>query len=227
MATVAEARAPEAMTRNSVVLDDVSWDEYEAQLRIVGDRHVRVNYDAGRMEIMSPLRRHGSGALVLGRMVDILVEELDIPHEAADPVTLKRPDLLKGVEPDKLYHLRENAARVQEPREFDFLIDPPPDLIIEVDVTSSSVPRLPIFAALGIPEVWRVEGDELRFLHLQSDGTYQPRDRSPAFPVLTLAEAARFLEAGQRPGSKTAWMKSFRAFVREVLLPRLDEAGGA
>ena len=100
-------------------------------------------------------------------------------------------------------------------------VDPPPDLVIEVDVTSSSVPRPPIFAALGIPEVWRIDDDEeLQFLHLQPDGTYQSRDHSRAFPALPVAEAARFLEQGQG-ANKTAWISTFRAYVRDVLLPWL------
>jgi len=200
-----------------IVLEDVTWDDYEAQLRIIGDRHIRVNYDSVRMEIMSPLRRHGNGATLLGWMVTELVVELGIQVEGADPVTLKRPDLGKGVEPDRLFHFGDNAAKVQENREFDLTVDPPPDLVIEVDVTASSVPRLPIFAALGIPEVWRIDDDEeLQFLHLQPDGTYQPRDRSRAFPALRVAEAARFLEQGQG-ANKTVWIRTFRAYVRDVL----------
>ena len=217
----------EIMTRHcpspGVVLEDVSWADYEDQLRIIGGRHVRVNYDSGRMEIMSPLRRHGNDATDLGWMVLVLVEELDIPAQAADPVTLRRPDLDKGVEPDRLFHFGLNAVAVQERREFDFTVDPPPDLVIEVDVTASSVPRLPIFAALGIPEIWRVDDDELQFLHLQPDGSYQPRDRSRAFPGLLVAEAARFLEQG-RGANKTAWIRTFRAYVRDVLAPPVGPA---
>lgn len=202
-----------------IVLEDVPWADYEAQLRIIGDRHIRVNYDSGRMEIMSPLRRRGNDAYLLGRMVDALAEELDIPTKAADPVTLKRADLGKGVEPDRLYHFGLNAVAVQERREFDFTVDPPPDLVIEVDITSSSVPRLPIYAALGIPEIWRIDDDELQFLHLQPDGHYQPQDRSRAFPALLVSEAGRFLEQGQA-ANMTAWIRTFRAYVRDVLVPR-------
>ncbi len=209
-----------------VVFEDVSWADYEALLRIIGDRHIRVNYDSGRMELMSPLGRHGNGGYLLGWMVMVLIEEFDIQVEGAHPVTLERHDLLKGVEPDMLFHFDANAAAVQEPREFDLTIDPPPDLVIEVDISSSSVPRLPIFAALGIPEVWRIDdADNLQFLHLQADGTYQAQPNSRAFPSLLVAEAARFLEAGQR-ANKTAWIKTFRAYVRDVLIPQQPDAPG-
>ena len=216
------ATASAARPLPGVVLHDVPWADYEAMLRIVGERHIRVNYDRGRMEIMSPLKWHGNGSYLLGRMVDTLTDELNIPVEHADPVTLRRPDLERGVEPDKLYHFGANAARVRGSREFDLTVDPPPDLVIEVDVTASSVPRLPIFAALRIPEVWRLDGADLLFLHLQPDGTYLPLDRSRAFPDLPLADAARFLEQGQG-SDKTAWIRSFRAYVRDTLMPRADE----
>jgi Uma2 family endonuclease len=214
MATATEGRP----LLSSIVIEDTTWADYESMLKIVGDRPIRINYDRGRMEIMSPLRKHGNGSYLLSRMVDTLTDELDIEVEHADPVTLRRHDLKQGVEPDKLYHFGDNALRVRGHREFDLSIDPPPDLVIEVDVTSSSVPRLPIFAALGILEVWRVDGEDLHFFHLQADGSYQPRDRSRAFPTLKLSDAARFLEDGES-SSKNAWIRQFRTFVREVLLP--------
>jgi Uma2 family endonuclease len=227
MATVT---APTTETRllPSIVIHDLSWDDYEAMLKIVGNRPIRINYDRGSMEIMSPIQHHGSGSYLLGSMVDILIDELDIPYEPVDPVTYRRPDLGKGVEPDKAYHFRENAERVRGRRKLDLTIDPPPDLVIEVDVTASSIPRLPIFAALGIPEVWRLEGEDLLFLQLQLDGTYQTRDHSLAFPTFPLADAARFLEQGQTSDKKT-WIRQFRAYVHEVLVPqqpRPDDAQG-
>jgi Uma2 family endonuclease len=206
-----------------ILLEDVPWADYEAQLRIIGERHIRVNYDSGRMELISPTKQRGPAVVscLLAWLVEIMVDEIDVQFEGADPLTLKRRDLEKGVEPDKLFYFRESAAKVQGNRELDLIVDPPPDLVIEVHVTHSEVPRLPIFAALGIPEVWRIDDDddELQFLHLQPDGTYQPRDHSRAFPALLVAEAARFLEQGQG-ANKTAWIRTFRAYVRDVLVPQ-------
>ena len=202
-----------------VVLHGVTWDDYEAMLRIVGNRPIRINYDRGRMEIVSPLWRHGNGSFLLGNMVNVLVEELGIPFEGADPVTYRRPDLEKGIEPDKSFYFHDKAALVRGKRDLDLTIDPPPDLAIEADVTSSSTPRLPIFAALGIPEVWRLDDEDLQFLHLQPDGTYQPRDQSLAFPIFPLVDAARFLEEGQKM-DKMAWIRSFRTYVRDNYVPR-------
>ena len=202
-----------------IVLEDVPWADYEAQLRIIGPRRIRVNYDSGRMELESPRWRHGHDGHLLGRMVDVLADEFEIQVEGADPVTLQRPDLEKGVEPGRLFYLGAHAARVQSVRDLDLTIDPPPDLVIEVDLTASSVARLPIFAALGIAEVWRVDDEHLDFLGLDADGTYQPLAQSRAFPSLLVTEARRFLREG-RDANKTTWIKTFRTYVREGLVPQ-------
>jgi Uma2 family endonuclease len=219
MATATEPRAAAIPDVSRFVFHNVSWDDYVAMLRIVGERHIFVTYDGGDLEIMSPTYGHEDHGRILGRIVDTLTEELDIPAEAGGMTTFNRRDLGKGAEPDQCFWFREMAARVRGKKKLDMGVDPPPDLVIEVDITSSSLKRLKIFAALGTPEAWRYDGSALQFLHLQEDGTYQPREVSRNFPFFTVAEAARFLsEAG--PMDKTAWIKAFRAYVRDVLVPR-------
>jgi Uma2 family endonuclease len=199
------------------VFEDVSWDDYEAMIRIVGDRPVRVTYDQGRMEIMSPTYGHENTAYLLGRLVDALSEELDIPVEGGDTATLRRKDLGRGTESDKCYWLRENCERVRGKKRLDLETDPPPDLVIEVDVTSSSIDKLPIFAALGIREVWRLENDSLCFLQLRSGGSYAEAESSLNFPRLEVGAVAQFLERAALT-DKTAWIKAFRTFVRTKLV---------
>jgi Uma2 family endonuclease len=217
MATLTERGAER--DASSFVFDGVSWDDYEAMLRIVGDRPIRVTYDRGRMEIMSPLWTHGNPSFLIGAMVAVLVEELGIRFEPADPVTFRSRDVEKGAEPDKCFYFGANAARVCGKRDITLPDDPPPDLVVEVDLTASSVERFPIFAALGIPEVWRLSDQGLEFLHLQGDSTYRAAERSRAFPDLLASEAERFLRLGLE-SDKTAWLRSFRAYVREHLVPR-------
>jgi Uma2 family endonuclease len=214
-----EVIAPTAPDSFRLLSHGVSWDDYEAMLRIVGDRPIRVTYDRGDMEIMSPLWIHGSREDLLGLLVRVITEELDIPIAGAGPVTFKRQDQEKGAEPDRCYYLRENAERVRVKKRLDMGVDPPPDLIIEMDVTSSSLDRMGIFAALGIPEVWRYDGEDLQFLHLQADGTYRPGESSRNFPSFPVTEAARFLGEAESMDD-TAWIKAFRAYVRDVLVPR-------
>lgn len=103
MATAAEPRAKSDPGAPRFVFENVSWQDYEAMLRIVGERHVRVTYDRGRMEILSPSLEHESDAYLLRRIVDTLTEEWGIPIEGADTTTLQRTDLAQGAEADKCY----------------------------------------------------------------------------------------------------------------------------
>jgi Uma2 family endonuclease len=211
------ATATQYPSTSGVLFHEVTWADYEAQLRIVGERPIRVTYDQGTMEVFLPSFGPEDDAFRLGRMVDTLTEELGIAVKAGRTTTHKRRDLDRGAEPDQCYWLGDDARRMAGKRQLDLAVDPAPSLAIEVDVTQSSLDRLAIFGALGIPEVWHLTTTSFRFLHLQPDGTYQPEDRSRAFPTLPSVEIARFLEEG-RTVEDTAWVRSFRAAVREALV---------
>jgi len=206
-------------TSSGVVFQDVPWADYEAQLRIVGERPIRVTYDQGTMEVFMPSYGHNHDAYLLGRMVDLLTEELEIDMAGGDTTTHKRQDLRRGVEPDKCYWLGDNARRLRGKRQLDLNVDPAPDLVIEVDVTRTSLDRLKIFAALRVPEVWRSDGRSLQFLHLQANGAYRRRTTSRNFPTLRVSSVFHFLKQG-RTAASTEWVRSFRAFVREKVIPR-------
>ena len=218
MATATAGSRKRTPTTSRVVFHDVTWDEYEAMLQIVGDRPIRVIYDQGEMEIFMPTFEHDNDAFLLGHLVCILTEELDMDFEGARTTTHKRKDLGKGAEPDDCYWFGENARHMRGKHQLDLNRDPVPDLIIEVDVTRTSLDRLKIFAAMGVPEVWRSTGRTLQFLHLQEDGTYQARTTSRNFPTLTVSSVNQFLKEG-RTADKRAWIRSLRAFVREKLVP--------
>jgi Uma2 family endonuclease len=203
-----------------IVLHGMTWDDYEAMLRIIGEHRIFVNYDRGVMEVLVPSHPHEQIADFLGLMVDILSEELDIPCEAGGSTTHRRPDLEKGVEPDRCYWTRAKAAAMVGRRELDLSLDPAPSLVIEVNYTSSSIDRMAIYAALRVDEVWRYR-DGLEFLGLDR-GAYRPADSSRSFPMLARAEASRFLEMS-RAMERVAWMKAFRRYVRDVLAPRPQE----
>ena len=218
MATATAGPPKRTPTSSGIVFHGVTWDDYEAMLRIVGDRPIRVTYDQGEMEIFMPSYGHNDDAFLLGRMVDLLTEELEILYRGGDTTTHKRADLDKGAEPDKCYWFGPKARRMAGKRQLDLSRDPAPDLIIEVDVTRTSLDRLKIFAAMRVPEVWRSTGRSLQFLHLQADGSYQPRPASRYFPALTATSVAQFLKDG-RTVDKPTWIRSFRAFVREKVVP--------
>src|SRR3954447_14400576 len=113
MATLTEPHPDRLADAPRFVFAGVSWDDYEAMLRIVGNRPIRVTYDRGRMEVLPPLWANGTRSFPLGVMVAALVEELGITFEPADAVTFRRRDLKQGADPDKCFYFGENAARVR------------------------------------------------------------------------------------------------------------------
>ncbi len=149
---------------------------------------------------------------VLATLVEVLAEELGVDLESLGSVTLKRPDLLKGFEPDSCFYIQHVAA-VMGKDEIDLETDPPPDLVIEVDVTSISLPKLPIFAAVGIPEVWRYKDGRVTVRSLEG-GRYAKATRSVAFPVITGERLTQFLTESQQVRS-TEWLKRVRAWIRD------------
>jgi Uma2 family endonuclease len=201
------------------VLCDIDWHTYLRLLRAFekGGRRVRLTYDRGTLEIMSPLWEHEGPTYSLGSFIDVLTEELNLPRRPGRSVTLRRKRTQRGLEPDNCYWIA-NAPRVQGKTHLDLRIDPPPDLAIEVDVTSSSLDRMSIYAALQVPEVWRLSAAVLTF-HILEAGVYQVRPNSLAFPQLTSADLAAFLsQLGQT--DDTILVRQFRDWVRQVLRNR-------
>ena len=194
------------------VLEGASWDFYERLLREIGDRPIRVTYDQGRLEIMSPLPEHEDAKTVIGRMIEMLTFELDMPVKSLGSTTFRRKDKAKGLEPDECYYFRDEA-KMRGRKRLDMRKDPPPELVVEVDITARSIAREPIYAALGVPEIWRYDGRQLQCLHLNGQ-KYQVRSKSLAFPFLAPAQLQRFLDLLPEQG-ETAVLKGFVAWVQE------------
>lgn len=196
------------------VLSDVSWRLYETFLEEIGDRPVRVTYHKGRIELMSPLPQHDRWKSRIGRMIEILALELDIPMTPLGSTTFRRKDRDAGLEPDECYYI-QNAAAVHNKDRIELPGDPPPDLAVEIDITRRSVPREPVYADLGVPEIWRYDGDALTVCALTSSGVYEPSPRSIAFPFLPMDEFQRFLESTRELDDTTA-MRQFQKWVRTL-----------
>lgn len=196
------------------VLHDIDWSTYTRLLRAFDRRRgFRLTYDRGTLEIMSPLWEHERPAYFLGRLVDVLTEELRLPCEPGRAVTLRRRRKSRGLEPDNCYWIA-TVQRLAGKTHLDLRVDPPPDLAIEVDFTRSSLDRMSIYAALGVPEVWRVTSTALTFNVLEH-GDYQLRSHSLSFPQLASHDVMRFLtHLGQT--DSTALIVEFRAWVRQV-----------
>lgn len=202
----------------SAVLHDIDWSTYTRLLRALGKtRRFRLTYDRGTLEIMSPLWEHEKPAYIVGRFIDVLTEELQLPYEPGGSVTLRRRRKSRGLEPDKCYWIA-SAGRLAGKTHLDLRVDPPPDLAIEMDVTHSSLDRMSIYAALGVPEVWRVTPEGLTFHHLEA-GAYQVRPKSLSFPQLASADLIPFLSQLGKTGT-SALIAQFRQWVAQVLLHR-------
>ncbi|AFY84649.1 Uma2 family endonuclease [Oscillatoria acuminata] len=198
-----------------ILLQNITWETYERLLVEMGDhRNTRVNYDRGVLEIITPLFEHENPNRLLAQVARTVAEELNVEILSAGSTTLNRPDLEKGSEPDSSFYIK-NESLIRGKRTIDLKTDPPPDLVIEVDVTSSSIDREGIYAAMGVPEIWRCDRGLLKFLQLRS-GNYVETKNSLAFPVLPVTEVAKFLEQSQTVG-ETTLLKAFRTWVREQI----------
>jgi len=205
-----------------IVHHGVDWDDYEKMLQIVGDRRIHVTYDEGTMEVRMPSQRHEQAAQLPGLFIPQLADELELDFEPLGMTTWKRADMGKGLESDQCYYIK-NEAIVRERVELNLEVDLPLDLVIEVDITSSSLDRMGIYAELRVPELWRYDGQNVVMYQLQADRRYQACETSLSFPSLRPADVERFIERG-RTTAKRQWGREIRAWVRDVLIPRRDTA---
>jgi Uma2 family endonuclease len=212
--TLAAERTRRLIDQQHIVLHDVSWDFYERVLAEVGDQPIRVTFSDGSIEIMSPLPEHEWIKKAIASLIDLMVVELNIAMSAFGSSTFRREDKQKGLEPDECYFLK-NASRVRGMKQFDPAIHPAPDLAIEVDVTTRSIARQPIYAALGVPEIWRFDGQEIHVLLLRSDGKYSQASASAAFPFLPMDHFLRFALRIENE-ERTAVLREFQQWVRTL-----------
>jgi Uma2 family endonuclease len=201
-----------------IVLADISWELYECLRDNDGNRHVRMAYDNRRLELMSPSPDHAAIKRLIGRMIEAITEEMNIPCRSLSDTTWKRADLAKGLEADECYYIL-NHHHVRRRRHVDLAVDPPPDLAVETEISRSIVPRLRIYAALGVPEIWRWRKKGLTAYSLGADGEYVEREFSLNLPKLRVKDLEAFLDF-EISADETAWIRNFRVWVREQLLTR-------
>jgi Uma2 family endonuclease len=195
-----------------VVFHDVGWEEYERFLKDFDERRLPHSYVNGELRVMSPSARHESPKKWIARLVEALTEELGMPCRSIGSLTIKLGLEVKGAEPDEGY-LLANASAIRGRREYDYRTDPPPDLLIEIDITSPSLNRLPVYAALGVPEVWIYDGEHLQVGLRRDDDTYAASETSRAFPGLPMKDFAAWIEQAYVT-DETDWIRSFRQWVR-------------
>jgi Uma2 family endonuclease len=210
---VDEAELAAVTTR--VTLRGVRWATYQALMLDVGDdRAWRVAYAQEMMEIRMPLINHEEPKGLIEDFVGVMVDELAVEVRQLGSLTLEREDLTRAVEPDSCFYI-ENEWRVRGLDVLKFPKDPPPDLVVESDNTRSSINKFEIYAALGVPEIWRYRKQTLEVYQLQ-EGQYVRCDTSLAFPFLPIAEVPILIEQSRESGQRTI-VRMFRQRIQELL----------
>jgi Uma2 family endonuclease len=198
-----------------LVLHNIGWDTYERLLRDHANASSpRFAYDRGTLEIMSPLPEHERLNRAIQLLVPVIAEEIGVDLDSLGSTTFNREDLQRGFEPDSCFYV-QNAARVRGRDRIDLQVDPAPDIVVEIDITHPSLDKLPIYAQIGVPEVWRYVGARLEILVLAGDH-YEPSSNSAAFPTATAAALTTLLPTSLELGN-VAWIRRARAWARELV----------
>jgi Uma2 family endonuclease len=197
-----------------VILKGVSWSTFKALMADIGeDRSCRIAYDQGMLEIMVPYQEHEVPKVLIADFVTALADELEIEVMQLGSLTLEREDLTRAAEPDTCFYI-QNESLVRS-KNIDLSNDPPPDLVIESDYTSSSLNKFTIYASLGVPELWRYRRQTLQVYQLV-EGNYALSDKSIAFPFLPIAEVPGLINQSKTIGQRAA-VRLLRARIREIL----------
>lgn len=202
-----------------VILRNISWQTYQSLIKdFESEPAIRLTYDRGTLEIRMPLDPHETYKKLLGRLIEAATEELDLEIRSLGSRTCDRENLKRGLEPDQCYYI-QNEAVVRDIEQIDLAHFPPPDLAVEVDITSSSLDRFSIYTDLGVPEIWRYDGRSLKIYYLH-EGQYETCDQSMALPLLKADDMARFLglrfskDEMQKTVSENSLVKQFRQWLR-------------
>lgn len=192
MSAATVTRPPGIAADERIVLPRVSWETYERLLADDTERRVpRMTYDQGVLELVTPSMPHDEDARTIAFLVRIVAATLDIPIRGVGSTTFRRQDLERGFEPDASFYIN-HEQRIRGKRQVDLTIDPPPDLVLEMEMSRSAINKLALFASMGIPEVWRCDGQRVTILVLAQD-RYREAASSLALPALTTDVLTRFL----------------------------------
>lgn len=202
------------LTKSDVIYG-VSWEIYESLIdKYWNQQSPRLTYDSGIMEVeMSNSDKHEEASESLSLLIQSILQELEIEHKCFGSMTFNKKQLRKGFEPDKCFYI-ESLEKINGKSNIGIENEIPPDLIIEINRTSSSVPRMPIFAAFGVKEVWRFRKNRVSFFVLV-DEVYIESENSLSIPILTSEKATEFLLESRKIGN-VAFVKQIRDWVKEV-----------
>lgn len=206
-------KTPEPMAQ-CVILQGVSWQTYERLLADFEDSHAaHFAYDQGVLEIVVPSAKHEEPNRTLALLIEMLALERDMDIRNLGSTTFKRLDMLRGFEPDTCFYI-QRVEQIRGKDDIDLAVDPPPDLVIEIDITHPSLDKLPIYAAVGVPEVWRYNGQVVTIFTLGQE-IYSPSHASTILPGVTSADLSRFIVVSKQL-TRPAWLRQVGEWARQL-----------
>ena len=193
----------------SLMKSDVTWDDYEEIVAELDERpEFRVSFDDGTIEIVSPSNKHERISRLVDRMVHVYGDTRKMQIEFFGSSTWKRKILAKGAEPDSCYYVNTASLVIGKPQ-LNLDVDSPPDIVFEIDVTSSSKRKFSIYAALKVPEFWRYDGKKFQLFRLTHD-SYSEIPSSVILPGLNGSILVDIIDLSQTAGQTEA-LKTFRS----------------
>ncbi len=204
----------EVQAGQRVYLRDINWQEFEQILIELGEkRATRIAYQNGDLEIRMPLPEHERYKVLISDFLKILLEELDLDWESLGSSTFKKESMLAGIEPDDCFYIK-NCRAVTGIKPLDLTIDPPPDLAIEIDLTSRT--QVNAYKALGVPEIWQHRNGKL-VIFILNDGEYSESKTSSVFPQISIISGiSAILNRGSNLMMSDA-RKEFRKWVQATI----------
>lgn len=210
---MAAVLTPPEIAETRVSVPNVSWDTYERLLSDLSDCSApRLTYDRGELEIMSPTPKHEKVNRAIEILVSTLAAEMQIEVASLGSTTFKREDIERGFEPDSCFYIK-NEMSIRGKERLDLKVDPPPDLIFEVDITKSSIDKQTLFAKFAVPELWRYDGSNVQILSLV-EGVYAHSPQSLALPPLSADLLTSFV-SDYLTMTRVQWMKKLSEWARQ------------
>lgn len=195
---------PVEQAARTVILRNITWPLYRQLLARKEDSgNPRFAYNNGTLEITVPSFEHEEVNRLLARLYETIAEEVGIDYINAGSTTFDRQELEQGFEPDTCFYV-QHAEAIRGKRRINLKFDPPPDLVIEIDITSPSLNKFPIFAGFGIPEIWRYH-----------NGEYHEQPASAALPGVTGEQLTQFITAS-RQAKRADWLREIRAWAQTL-----------
>lgn len=195
------------LEQNQVIMHGISWQTFQQLLTDRGERcSVLLAYDRGTVELRVPSQEHEWIKTTLTQVVDAIAFARELHYRSLGSTTFDREDLDWGFEPDACFYL-EHADAVTPEQPMDLAVAPPPDLVIEIDITRSSPDKLPIYAALGVPEIWRYTDGQVEIRCLTED-EYIVAETSWVLPGIDAVLISRFIDEARTTPNQTRWFKS-------------------